>query len=207
MTLKTCVLSIAALAFAAPALAAPIGPGGTLFLPAGEAEPFAGSTVVAAQTLPFATAFYSGTLTSVVLAGDTTNPLGGLTFVYIMRNDATSANSLARLTVNGYAGWGTDASWSTLFPGIDPLFIDRQANGDSLGFSFSNALGHSLITPGASSAVLIIQTNAPWYTNTIANVIDGAVTQVDTYAPAIPTPGAAVLAATGLVVASRRRRN
>lgn len=205
MTLKSCVLSIAAMAVAAPALAAPIGPGGTLFFAPGEGEPFAGSTVLATMTLPFATAFYTGTLTSTVLAGDVTNPLGGLTFVYVVHNNAGSQNSLARLTVNGYAGWGTDASFSTLFPGTVPLFIDRQANGDSLGFSFSNALGHSLILPGTDSAVLIIQTNAPAFRVNIANVIDGAVTQVDTFSP-IPTPGAAALMGLGMLATARRRR-
>lgn len=206
MSIKVCVLSLATLAIAAPAMSAPIGPGGTLFMAPGEPEPFAGSTVLALTTLPFATPFYSGTLTSVVLAGDATNPLGGLTFVYILRNDATSAHSLARLTVNGYAGWMTDASYSTLAPGTIPLFIDRQANGDSLGFSFSSALGHSLILPGTDSVALIIQTNAQFFRENIANVIDGAVTQVGTFSPVIPTPGALALAAAGVLGATRRRR-
>lgn len=208
MSIK-CVLSLAVLSVAVPAFAAPIGPGGTLFMAPGEAEPFLGSTILANQTLPFGTVFYTGTLTSYVLTGDTTNPFGAnfMTFVYVVHNDATSINALARLTVNGFAGWQTDASWSTLAPGTDPLFIDRQANGDSLGFSFSNALGHHLLAPGTDSALLIIQTDAPAWTNNIANVIDGAVTQVGSYAPAAPTPGAAVLAGAGaLVVAARRRR-
>lgn len=210
MNLKNCVLSIAALGLVAPAIAAPIGPGGTIFMATGEPEPFIGSTLVAGGVaVPFATAFYSGTLTTFVLSGDTTNPLGGLTFVYLLHNNAVSQNSLARLTVNGYAGWNTDASYSTagyLAAGTIPLFIDRQANGDSLGFSFSNALAHSLVLPGTDSSYLIIQTNAPSWRTSIANVIDGAVTQVETFAPAIPTPGSAVLAGVGMLAATRRRR-
>jgi MYXO-CTERM domain-containing protein len=206
MSTKLCVLSIAALSMCAPAIATPIVPGGTLFVAPGEPEPLGGA-IVASMTVPFATAFYSGTLTSLVIAGDASNPYGGLTFVYIVRNDATSAHSLGRLTVNGYTGFQTDASWSTLVPGIDPLFIDRQVNGDSLGFSFSSAMGHTLIGPGGMSAPLVIQTDAPLWRGSIANVINGAVTQVDTFAPAIPTPGAAVLAGMGLLAASRRRRS
>ncbi|MFT3686674.1 MAG: hypothetical protein QM783_17435 [Phycisphaerales bacterium] len=208
MPTKLCVSAFAAFAIVAPALAAPIGPGGTLFLAPGEAEPFLGSNLLANITLPFATPFYTGTLTSAVLTGDATNPYGmnALTFVYIVHNDPNSAHALARLTVNGYAGFLTDASYSTLGPGTIPLFIDRQANGDSLGFSFSSAMGHSLIQPGTDSAVLIIQTNATLFRENIANVIDGAVTQVGTFAPVIPTPGAIALAGAGMLAAGRRRR-
>jgi len=204
MTFTTGVCSFAALAVAGSALAAPIGPGGTLFL--APAEPMPGGALVSpVLNLPFATGFYSGTLTSYVLAGDPTNPLGGLTFVYVVTNNAGSAHSLGRLTVNGYAGFGTDASYVAA-TGIDPLFIDRQANGDSLGFSFSNAMAHSLIIPGGMSSVLVIQTDASQFRLSIANVINGAVTQVDTWAPAVPTPGAAALAGLGFLAAGRRRR-
>lgn len=205
MKLRNGVLSIALLALVAPAFAAPIAPGGTLFLAPPEPNPAGGVIVSPILTLPFATPFYTGTLTSFVISGDVTNPYGGLTFVYQLHNNVGSANSLARLTVNGYAGWLTDASWQP-GPGVDPLFIDRQANGDSLGFSFSSALGHSLVLPGGDSTWLVIQTNAPAYRESIANVIDGAVTQVGTWAPTIPTPGSAVLAAAGLLTATRRRR-
>jgi len=205
MSSRLSVLSIAVLALAAPALAAPLPPGGTLFLAPGEPEPLGGS-IVASMTLPFSTVFYTGTLTSTVIAGDVTNPYGGLTFIYTLHNDDTSAHALARLTVNGYAGFQTDASYSSISPGIIPLFIDRQINGDSIGFSFSNALQHTLISPGGNSTVLIVQTNAPAFVRNVASVIDGAVTQVDTFAPAVPTPGATALAGLGLLAATRRRR-
>jgi MYXO-CTERM domain-containing protein len=203
-----CVLSLAVLGIAAPAFAAPIGPGGTLFMAPGEAEPFVGSVLLASATLPFGTVFYTGSLTSYVLTNDLTSPFGAnsLTFVFAVHNDPTSINALARLTVNGYAGFQTDASYSTLAGGTIPLFIDRQSNGDSLGFSFSNALGHSLVQPGTDTAYLIIQTNATLFRENIASVIDGAVTQVGTFSPVLPTPGALALAGIGALAAGRRRR-
>ena len=49
--------------------------------------------------VPFATATFVGTLTSTVLQNDPTNPLGGLTYTYLLANVPGSPGAIDRLTV------------------------------------------------------------------------------------------------------------
>ncbi len=80
-----------------------------------------------------------------------------------------------------------------------PGFIDRQVS-DVVGFSFFRApLGNGAITAGGTSALLVLQTNAPSYTSSIASVIDGTVATVPTYAPT-PEPATVVLLALGFLI-------
>ncbi len=205
-----------ALALSSAAFAAPLLPGTSLFTAPVEAAPI--GTVVASLASPFATGLYSGTLYSFVLSGDVSNPHGGLTFVYYMANDVTSINSLNRLTLNGFAGWLTDASTDpaggpipaipVLPPPVRPVATDRDLTSNVVGFSFLSILpGFTRIAPGQISRGLVIQTDAPFFTTNIGNVIDGAVTTAPILVPAIPAPGAAGLVILGgLAIARRRRR-
>ena len=118
-----------------------------------------------------------------VIAGDPSNPFGGLTFSYFLTNNAVSANNIERLTVDGYTGWGTDVSYQTPVPpgDIPPTFNDRDASGNVMGFTFQNPvplpgggfLGNGVLAPGDTAALMVIQTNAQSFQPTIANVIDG----------------------------------
>jgi len=197
--------------------AVPLVPGANA-LAVGEPDP-TGGAVVATLTAPFASATFNGTLVSKVIAGDPSNPLGGLTFTYFLTNNLVSANNIERLTVDGYTGWGTDVSYQTPVPpgNVPPTFNDRDATGNVMGFTFQNpvvipgvgVIGNGVLAPGDTAALMVIQTNAPSFQPTIANVIDGAVTAMSSYAPAavIPEPSTLVLAALGalgLAVAGRR---
>jgi hypothetical protein len=178
--------------------------GSSLFTAPVEA-PVVGATV-ASLTSPFATPLFSGSLTSLVIAGDATNPYGGLTFVYILHNDIAGPNSLNRVTLNGFAGWLTDGS-TDAGPGVAPISVDRDLTSNVVGFSFLSLLpGYTRITPGATSRALVVQTDAPFWTGNIGNVIDGAVTTAPILVPAIPTPGAAALLGLGGLMIARRRR-
>src|SRR5258708_32941503 len=118
------------LASAALVHAAPMNPGDTLFPAPGEPDPVGATLVISSGAAGFASANYTGTLTSNVFNNDASNPfgLGALTFTYLLSDDATSINSLQRLTVNGYTGFLTDASYQTPTNGIASTLIDRGSD-------------------------------------------------------------------------------
>ena len=119
--------------------AAPLAPGMTIPAPA-EPDPTGGAPVAGGLPVPFASANYTGTLTSTVIAGDPSNPLGGLTFTYLLSNDASSLNSLERMTISSFAGFATDVSYQVPAAGVPPTFIDRNPiPADVVGFSFFSA--------------------------------------------------------------------
>ncbi len=152
--------------------------------------------------------------------------LGGLTFTYLLTN-TTGPNSIERLTVPGYGipGLLTDASYQApALPGaILPTSFDRSAVatlGDVIGTSFTPApLGSGAIPPAGASALIVIQTSANQFFNSVASVIDGSTAQVATFAPREvqgapqgPEPSTLVLSILGFagfsaVVRQRLNRN
>lgn len=201
-SLIACVLGVSM--FSAMSNAALIAPNTNVFA-LNEPGPV-GGTVVASQTVNYTTATYSGTLTSTVVSGDTSNPLGGLTFTYQISNNTTSAHAITRLAVNGFSGFSTDMSFNNGSGTIAPTLNDRDAGGNVIGFTYIGApIGGGTIIPGATSNLMVVQTNAAGFRPTLGNVIDGSIAVVDTYAPVvIPEPASATaLLAAGLI---RRRR-
>lgn len=201
-TFAFCGALLAATAFTQAALIAP----GVTALALPEADP-TGGTVIASQTQPFATAGYSGTLTSQVISGDPSNPLGGLTFTYAIQSNVVGTNAMTRLAVNGYTSFTTDMSYKPGTGTVAATINDRTATGDVVGFTYiAPPLGNGVIVPGALTNLMVVQTNAVAYRPTIAIVIDGAITQVDSYAPMVipePVSAGAMLLGTALL---RRRR-
>ena len=186
--------------------ASPLAIGQTQFPAIGEPDPTGGVAACPTISFPYATATFSGTLTTSVLIGDPSNPFpGGLTFTYILHNDATSSNTNARLTTRDWTGFATDASYQIPLSGIAPAYYDR-ITADVVGFSFAAPpLGAGSIGPGASSDLLVVQTNATQCVPAIANVIDGAVATVNTWGPAPEPASLAFLALGGLALIRRRR--
>src|SRR5262245_3880011 len=170
------ILALALCLLCARGFAAPLVPGATIAA-AGEPDPTGG--VVQAGTgvaVPFASppgpGSFSGTLTTTVLAGDPSNALGGLTFTYRLTNSPNSLAALERMTNLNFTGFLTDVSYQTPAVGVAPTSVDRDASGSTVGWSFS-PLGAGVIQPGASSALVVIQTNAQFFAPVNANVIDG----------------------------------
>ena len=179
---------------------------------AGELDP-TGGVLLDTRFEVFSSATFSGTLSTSVIGGDPSNPYGGLTFTYLVTNDASSSHAIGRVTFNGFTGFLTDASFQTPAGGVAPTNTDRSiGTGDTLGFSFvGSPLGLGLLVPGATSALLVVQTNAHDWQNNFASVINGTVTSADILAPtgpstAVPEPSSALIFVSGLLVISNALR-
>jgi hypothetical protein len=184
------LLSAAVIGFlsAGSALAAPLTAGNTLFPAPGEPDPTDGGNVVASLTTPFhVPGFFIGSLTATVVENDPANPYpGGLTFTYIVNNDPTSPNAIARMTTTQWASFLTDASYQIPATGRTPALIDRLTS-DVVGYSFSG-IGSGQILPGMTSALLVVQTDAAGWQQTTASIIDSGAITINTLGPNIPEP-------------------
>lgn len=128
---------------------------------------------------------------------------GALTFVYKITNDATSITSPTKVNINNFGGLTTDID--SIAPGNIPVVTDRL-NPSIVGFTFNTFPfigGMGALTPGTTSATLIVRTNATAYAVGSGQIIDGAVASTLSYAP-VPEP--ATMAALGLGAAAIMRR-
>ena len=169
---------------------------------------------------PFTYSTTAGTNTGTIESAVYQDADGGLDFYYQLTNDASSSTALARLTANSFLGFST--SLATILNGstltgttfIDGTFVpasgDSNAIGSVIGFSFSPPLVTNEISPGSSSVVMIISTNATQYTLGNASVIDGGTDTVRAFQPlnsSVPEPTTFALLGLGLLgFAGLRRR-
>ncbi|GMU24140.1 MAG: hypothetical protein AMXMBFR13_42170 [Phycisphaerae bacterium] len=172
-----------------------------------EPDPVNGAVIAGPLVTPLVGAAFNATLISTVIQGDTSNPYGGLTFVYEVINSPNSQDPLGRVTITGFDGWLTDMSYQPQLGGqLPPTIMDRAANGEVVGYSFiAPPLGTTALLPGATSELLVVQTNAPSYTTSVGNVIDGSIAAGPAYAP-IPEPTALLLLVGSAGMWLRRRR-
>src|SRR4051794_20638759 len=190
-TASRLILVLAVCVLCARTYGAPLVPGATI---AGVGEPDPTGGVVQAGTgvaVPFASpagpGSFSGTLTTTVIAGDPSNALGGLTFTYRITNSAASLSAIERMTNLNFTGFLTDVSFQTPAAGVVPTSVDRDASGSTVGWSFS-PLGAGVIPIGGTSALVVIQTNAPRFVPVNANIIDGSIATAPSFGPAVPEP-------------------
>lgn len=177
-----------------------------------ENEPV-GATLITSINSPFAgvnflgNTNFTGNLVSSVYAGDTSNPFGGLTFTYLLSNAGTSTDALGRLTLSSFTGRLTDVGYKNA--GIIPLNAVRDAGGDQIAFNLLTPLFQHSLTPGTSTVLLTIQTDALIYNIGNASIIDSATANAPALVPTsiVPEPGILSLAGMGLAATLLRRKS
>jgi hypothetical protein len=189
-----------------PARAALIVPGGSMLA---ASDPAPGGVIIDSIASPFATAFYSGMVITNVISGDGTNGLGGLTFTYQVTLAPASPGGVDRVNGIDYSSFLTDASYvAGTGTSVAPSTMDRGFTGAQVGFNFvPPPLGAGVLLPGTTSPLLVVRTNAPAYQPGLVNIIDGAVTAVASFGPAIPEPTSAGLLLACVTASLIRRRS
>jgi len=209
-------------------LSTSLAPGGAVS--PGDCTGVGAGTLLATLTAPFssATGKVAGTLVSAVYQ----ETGGTLDFLFQVMNGTNCTNPtpgagcdpMIRVTDFSFAGVTTGAatrtdggnnSSSTGLGGGDPFVngdttpstADRNAPGDTVGFSFPQNLGDQ-INPGHGSIVLIITTNATSFTVGHASVVDGGTTTVASFQPlsTAPEPASFGLISLGLFAVGALRR-
>jgi hypothetical protein len=157
------LLAFMAFVLAPTAQAAPL-PAGAVLLPVPD-EGMTTGQVVRRLVSPFdIPGGVEGKLTTTALAGDVTNPLGGLTLTNLLEvTGGPGGESIGRLTTGTFVGTATDVSVVTQQGQTSPAFVDRNPSGDIIGISFYPSPQDpqaDFLSPGRS-AMLVVQTNAP----------------------------------------------
>ena len=169
-----------------------------------EPDPIGGTVIANSGPVAFSSGTINGTLTSQVIQG-ATNPLGGLTFTYLLTLNGGSPDAVERFSISAYDAFSTDASYNTSVGATAPTTISRSLNGNVIGFNFP---APATLPPGATSRLLVVQTNAPSHAVTTASVINGTTATVTSFAPlAVPEPGTVSILAlcAGRLLLKRRR--
>ena len=118
---------------------------------------------------------------------------GCLDFVYQFTNLGGDANE--RYSMYNFAGFLIDAGTNP-FGSHDPTTIDRSLLGQVIGFNFPGADG---ISQGVTTPLLVIETNARYFTSGFVSAQDGTAGYGFAYAPsAVPEPSSLALIGGGL---------
>jgi len=147
--------------------------------------------------------YFEATLQSRAIIRDDN---GMMDFSWRILDIENLAGRIASVVVNGYEAWSVGVEYRVDGSGdIGPDSAYRSADGDSVGYNFENGgLGYP-----DESKFFFSRTDAMGYdaSGTIRiTLVTGEFVELDTWAPAVPAPGALSLLGLGGIVAGRRRR-
>ena len=158
---------------------------------------FPTGTLVATTSGTITTPTFTTTYTQWVFADPTNSWCSGcLDFVYQFTN--TGGDSNERFSMYNFGGFLADVGTNPF--GIhDPTTIDRSVAGPVIGFNFPAS---DEISPGQTTPLLVIETNALRFTAGFASAQDGTAGYGFAYAPAssVPEPSSLALMGGGLSV-------
>jgi hypothetical protein len=214
---------VAGILAAAPAHATVLAPGGSVTTPDATFGPIAyggAGTVVASfvsEAPTFSTPGFSGTLTTEVIQQGS----GTLDFLYQITAATTNTTNIHRVTATDFslAGLTTNVQFGTAgFSFVAPTNVmmsgaDRSGDGSTIGWSIVPAGSSAGVSPGQTSYVLIVKTNAVSFKAGSTFAIDGGIMSFKSFAPlqlqSVPEPSTlavAGLGALGMIGYGLRRR-
>jgi hypothetical protein len=150
-------------------------------------------TLLASLSAPFTFTTVAGTTKGTAVSAVFLNSSGTLDFYYQVVNDPTSATAIARVTVVKFTGFITNTGFRLdgLGPFVPatrpPVTADRNAAGNTVGFSFNPPDGMKIL-PGTTSSVMVVSTNSTMFTTGNLNLINSGSATVAAFQPAGAVP-------------------
>jgi hypothetical protein len=131
---------------------------------------------------------------------------GCLDFVFIVSNNASSADNLERVTDSAFGAFSTDLGFLTnlvctgLGPNINPTTVNRSNEGGGLGNVAGFNFPGGKLAKGDCTSVLVVETNTKLFTTGNLSIIDSGTATVASFQPtAIPEPASMALMGTFLL--------